>query len=53
MWSVGSYSMSGREKEGNKERTVQGVCAVLPDMGQMEKERPESHEWALMFMLPV
>jgi hypothetical protein len=27
--------------------------AVLPDMGQTEKERGESHEWALMFMLPV
>jgi hypothetical protein len=26
---------------------------VLPDMGQTEKERGESHEWALMFMLPV
>ena len=27
--------------------------AVLPDMGQMEKERGKSHEWVLMFMLPV
>ena len=26
---------------------------MLPDMGQTEKERGESHEWALMFMLPV
>ena len=24
---------------------------MLPDMGQTEKERGESHEWALMFML--
>jgi hypothetical protein len=28
-------------------------CAVLPEMGHPEKERGESHEWALMFMLPV
>ena len=27
--------------------------AVLPDMGQAEKERGESHEWGLMIMLPV
>ena len=29
------------------------TSAVLPDMGQTEKERGESHEWTLMFMLPV
>jgi hypothetical protein len=28
------------------------TSAVLPDMGQTEKEREESHEWALMYMLP-
>ena len=27
--------------------------AVLPDMEQAEKERGESYDWALMFMLPV
>ena len=27
--------------------------AVLPDMGQTEKERRQSHEWALKFMLTV
>ena len=26
---------------------------VLPDIGQTEKERGQSHEWAIMFMLPV
>ena len=26
---------------------------VLPDMGRTDKERGESHAWALMFMLPV
>ena len=25
---------------------------MLPDMGHTEKERGESHEWALRFMLP-
>jgi hypothetical protein len=29
------------------------TTAVLPDMVQTEKERGESHEWALKFMLPV
>jgi hypothetical protein len=29
------------------------TSAVLPDMGQTEKERGESHEWALKFMLPA
>ena len=29
------------------------TSAVLPDMEQTEKERGESQEWALMFMLPV
>ena len=29
------------------------TSAALPDLGQTEKERGESHEWALMFMLPV
>ena len=26
---------------------------VFPDLGQTEKKRGESHEWALMFILPV
>ena len=26
---------------------------MLPDVGQMGKEKGESHEWALMLMLPV
>ena len=25
----------------------------MPDLGQKEKERGESHEWALKFVLPV
>jgi hypothetical protein len=29
------------------------TSAVLSDMGQTEKERGESREWALNFMLPV
>ena len=29
------------------------TSVVLPDMVQTEKEGGQSHEWALMFMLPV
>ena len=29
------------------------TSAVLPNMNQTEKERGESHEWALKFMLPI
>ena len=29
------------------------ISAVFPDMGQTEKERGESYEWALNFILPV
>jgi hypothetical protein len=29
------------------------TSAVLPDMGQMEKERGQSLEWALKCMLPI
>ena len=43
--------------QNKKEYAYNQSCArtraVLPGMGQTEKERGESHEWALMFMLPV
>ena len=41
------------KKEYAYNQSYARTCAVLPDMGQMEKKRGESHEWALMFMLPV
>ena len=41
------------KKEYAYNQSYARTSAVLPDMGQMEKERGESHEWALMFMLPV
>ena len=54
------YAMSQIELKGtqNKKKLAYNqssvmTSAVLPDMGQTEKERGESHEWALMFMLPV
>ena len=37
----------------NKNKSYARTSAVLPDMGQTEKKRGESHEWALKFMLPV
>jgi hypothetical protein len=41
------------EKEYAYNQSYARTSAVLPDMWQTEKERGESHEWALMFMLPV
>ena len=41
------------KKEYTFNQSYARTTAVLPDMGQTEKERGESHEWALTFMLPV
>ena len=41
------------KKEYGYNQSHARTSAVLPDMGQTEKERGESHEWALMFMLPI
>ena len=43
------------KKEYAYNQSYARTCAVLPDMGQLEKERErgESHGSALMFMLPV
>ena len=41
------------KKEYAYNQSYARTSAVLPDMEQMEKERGESHEWVLMFMLPV
>ena len=41
------------KKEYAYNQSYARTCAALPDMEQTEKERGESHEWALMFMLPV
>ena len=50
-----SYILQGTQnkKEHAYNQSYARTSAVLPDMGQMEKGRGESHEWALMFMLPV
>ena len=32
---------------------IQAQVRCLPDMGHTEKERGQSHEWALIFMLPA
>ena len=42
-----------KKKEYAYNQSYVRTSAVLPDMGQTEKERGESHEWTLMFKLPV
>ena len=41
------------KKEYSYNQSHARTSAMLSEMGQAEKERRESHEWALMFMLPV
>jgi hypothetical protein len=41
------------KKEYAYNQSYSSTSSVLPDMGQTDKERGESHEWALMFMLPL
>jgi hypothetical protein len=41
------------KKEYAYNQSYARTSAVLPDMGQMKKERGASHEQALMFMLSV
>ena len=41
------------KKEYAYNQSYARTSAVLPDMEQIEKERGDSDEWALMFMLPV
>ena len=46
-------SITQSKKEYAYNQSSARTSAVLPDMGQTEKERGQSHEWALMFMLPL
>ena len=41
------------EKEYAYNKSYARTNEVLPGIGQTEEESEESHEWALMFMLPV
>jgi hypothetical protein len=41
------------KKEYAYNQSYARISAVLADMGQTEKERRESHEWALMCKLLV
>jgi hypothetical protein len=50
--NISLYGTQNKKKYALNQ-SYERTSAVLPDMGQMEKERGESHEWALMFMLPV
>ena len=51
--SFASVTSVANDKEYAYNQSYTRTSAVLSDMGQTEKERGESHEWALMFMLPV
>ena len=55
MEKQGKLMLQGTEnkKEYAYNQSYARTSAVLPYMGQTEKKRGESHEWALMFMLPV
>ena len=50
-----NFQLQGKQnkKEYAYNQSYARTSAVLPDMGQKEKERGESHEWALMFMMHV
>ena len=53
--TINSHPLQGTQnkKEYTYNQSYARTSAMLLDMGQTEKEREESHEWALMFMLPV
>ena len=49
------FQLQGKQnkKEYSYNQSYASTSAVLPDMGQTEKEKGESHEWTLIFILPV
>ena len=51
--NVHLLSLMQNKKEYAYNQSYARTSAVLPDMGQTGKERGESLEWALMFMLPI